>query len=287
MKKETREYYVEAINRAIEFIESNSSERISLEEIAEYALISTYHFHRIFKSIVGHTTKEYLVRLRLEKAALLLRNTQKSISGIAYECGYSSPEIFTRGFKAYFSTTPTLFREGTKQQIEAKQAIHQNTSFESLNISPPKILEKPDLNLACIRHVGEYDKVGQSFQKLMIWAAKRLVLKLRPTTIGIVHDNPDLTAKQHRRFDACLLLTKAIQPQGVIGYKQISGGKFAVFRYKGPYEALYTIYDYIYHRCLFDYQWELRDEPALEWYIHSPPLYRPEQLLTDIYLPIV
>jgi len=287
MQKETTAYYLEAINRAIEFIEVDTSKKINLEEIAEYAFLSKYHFHRIFKSIIGDTTKEYLTRLRLEKAAQLLKNSNKSVNAIVYDCGYTSPETFTRAFKAFFSTTPTLFRESAHQEIANKQKIYAETDFDSLNLQAPKIIERLDINLAYIRHFGSYDKVAKSYQQLMFWTTKNLVLKLKPTTLGIVHDDPNLTEEPKIRFDACILVTKEIQPKGEVGYKKIKGGKFAVFRYKGPYENFYTIYDYIYNVCLYEYKWTLRDEPALEWYIKSPPFYKPENYVTDFYLPIV
>ncbi|MBV6655865.1 MAG: AraC family transcriptional regulator [Mameliella sp.] len=286
MGKATKASYLEAINRAIVYIEQHSATNISLEAIATYALLSKYHFHRVFKSIVGSTTKAYLTRLRLEKSAHLLKHSEKTISEIAYDCGYASPEVFNRAFKSYFEVTPTLFRRNTKQERLSKVEHYKNTSFESLGISAPKIVEKKDLNLAYIRHYGSYDQVAKSFQQLMFWATKNLFLKLKPTTLGILHDNPDLTAETQIRFDACVLISKEIQPQGAIGYKRIKGGKFAVFRYKGAYESFYPVYDYIYNICLFEHQWELRDEPALEWYVRSPPFYKPDQYITDFYLPI-
>ena len=60
----TKAFYLEAINRAIEFMESRASSTIALEDIAAYSLLSKFHFHRIFKSIIGDTAKEYLVRRR-------------------------------------------------------------------------------------------------------------------------------------------------------------------------------------------------------------------------------
>lgn len=287
MQTETKEQYLEAINRAIEFIEINATKNISLEEIAEYAFLSKYHFHRVFKSIIGDTVKKYQSRIRLEKSALLLKNSQENISQIAYQCGYNAPEIFNRAFQNYFSMTPTSFRENTKIELKQKQELYEEISFESLNLSSPKIVEISDLHLAYIRHFGNYDKVAKSFQRLMFWAIRNLILKLKPTTLGIIHDSPDLTEEAKLRFDACVLLTKEIKPKGEIGYKKIQGGKFAVFRYQGSYETFYAVYDYIYNICLFDYQWELRDEAALEWYIKSPPFYTPENFVTDFYLPIM
>jgi len=77
MQTPTNEYYLESVNRAIEFIESNISREIDLEDISSYANLSKYHFHRVFKSVIGNTTKNYLTRIRLEKSALLLKNTDK------------------------------------------------------------------------------------------------------------------------------------------------------------------------------------------------------------------
>ena len=287
MQKETKEYYLEAVNRAIEFIETHSSKRIILEEIAEYSFLSKFHFHRVFKSIIGDTAKEYLTRLRLEKSAILLKNTEKTIAQIAYDCGYGSPETFTRAFRAFFSTTPTHFRETSKKEIIEKAIFYSNTSFDDLHISPPKIIEKASLNLAYIRHFGSYEKIDDSFLRLSSWATENLLLSKQQTNLGIVYDNPDLTEESNLRFDACIIVPKEILPKGEIGYKKIKGGKFAVFRYHGPFETFYTVYDYIYNICLFDYKWELRDEPALELYISSPPYCNSKELITDFYLPIL
>ena len=287
MQKEVSAVYLEAINRAIEFIESNSGKNIRLEEISDYAYLSKFHFHRIFKSVIGQTAKDYLTRLRLEKSAGLLKNTNTPINQIAYECGYGSPETFNRAFKAYFSTTPSKFRATTKQEIANKAVAYSGTTLENLHVSAPKVVEKPDLNLAYIRHFGSYENIDKSFQHLFLWAAKHLVLKIKPTTLGIVYDNPELTEADHLRFDACILVTKATKPKGDIGFKKIKGGRFAIFRYEGPFETFYPVYDYIYNVCLFENKWRLRDEPAIEWYINSPPFYKPKVLVTDFCLPIV
>jgi len=287
MQTITNEYYLEEINKAIEFIESNISRDIGLKEISASSNLSKYHFHRVFKSIIGNTSKNYLTRLRIEKSALLLKNTDKKIINIAFDCGYTSPETFNRAFKSHFSTTPSKFRFSIQQEVKNKQVIYQDTSLENLTVSEPKIITIEDLNLAYIRHFGDYNKVAKSFKKLMLWVNKTPTLKVNLTTLGIKHDNPDLTEEFNTRFDACILIKKEIQPKGEIGFKKIKGGKFAVFRYNGPYENFYTVYDYIYNVCLFQYGWKLRDEVTFEWYIKSPPSYKPKQFVTDFYLPIV
>lgn len=288
MRTDTKNSYLESINKAIAYIENNAMSDIQLKEIAIQANLSQFHFHRVFKSLTGDTTKEFLTRLRLEKAALKLKNSQQDIGQVAFDCGYQNHETFTRAFKDYFGLTPIDYRSSITELTLNKQAEYSkaNIDLSVLNVQGPIIKTIPDLHLAYIRHTGSYDKVGSSFQRLMLWAASHLVLKLKPVTIGIVHDNPDLTAEQHIRFDACVVLSKEIKTSGEIGYKKIDGGKFAVFTYKGAYEGFYPVYDYIYNVCLFDNKFDLADKPALEWYIKSPPFHKPENFLTDFYLPI-
>ncbi len=288
MRTDTKNSYLESINKAIDYIEKNIDTSIQLKDIALQANLSQYHFHRIFKSLTGDTIKDFLTRIRLEKAAIKLKHSNDEIGQIAFDCGYQNHETFSRAFKDYFNLSPIEYRHTIIELTLKKQEIFQNAgiNLNSLNISQPKIKMVPDLHLAYIRHNGSYDKVEASFQKLMLWAVSNLVLKLKPVTIGIVHDNPDLTDEAFIRFDACILVTKEIKSKGEIAYKKIKGGKFAVFTYKGAYEGFYPVYDYIYNVCLFEYKLELEDEPAFEWYIKTPPFNKPENYVTDFYVPI-
>lgn len=269
-------HYQEAINRALDYLETQAHTAIQLEDIAQEALLSKYHFHRIFKTALGHTTRAYLTRIRLDKAATLLRYTAHPITTIAYRCGYPSPEHFTRAFKQHFGIPPSLF----KQQSEV------SPPKKPKGLAAPQWVQLDDLHLAYIRHFGSYDKVGASFRQLMAWATKRWVWAWRQKPLGIVHDQPDLTAEPYIRFDACLPVKRPIEPEGAIGYKLVRGGRFVVFRYRGSYNDFLNVYEYIYNVCLMEYQLTLRDDPALEQYVKGPPLHKPHQYVTDFYVPI-
>lgn len=285
---ETKELYLESLNRAIQFIENNLDKKILLKDVASEAFLSEYHFHRIFKSLTGETVKEFLLRLKTERAAIRLKHSKNDIGQIAFENGFENHETFTRAFKRYFQLSPLEYREAIQEVVEKKIKDYQKKAINlnELKVEEPIVKHIPDLHLAYIRNTGSYDKVAPSFQRLMLWAATHFVLKLTPTTLGIVHDNPDLTNEEKIRFDACVIVNKPVQPKGEIGYKKIDCGKFAIFRYKGPYENFYSVYDYIYNVCLSEKGWELADKPALEWYIKSPPFFKPENYVTDFYVPI-
>lgn len=280
--------YQANLNKAIIYIENNLDKKIVLKDIAMEALLSEFHFHRIFKALVGETVKGFVTRLKLERAANQLKHSEVDIGKIAIENGYENHESFSRAFKKFFQVSPKEYKSSIKDEIYQKLADFQKNHdrFSQLALNPPSIKTLPDLHLAYIRHTGSYSKVEKAFQRLMLWAASHFVLKLKPTTLGIVHDNPDLTEEDKIRFDACVLLTKPIKPKNEIGFKTIRGGKYAVFRYRGAYNNFYEVYDYIYNICLFENKWELSDRPALEWYVKSPPFYKPDQYETDFYLPI-
>ena len=214
---ETQEIYSEGINRAIQFVENNLDRKILLKDIAREALLSEYHFHRIFKSFTGETIKDFQQRLKIERAAIRLKHSKDAIGQIAFDNGYENHETFTRAFKKYFQLTPQEYREAIQKVTIKKQAEYKDKSLGcSLQLEKSIVKFLPDLHIAYVRHTGSYTQVASSFQRLMLWAATHLVLKLKPVTLGIVHDNPDLTDEEKIRFDACVIVSKPIKPKGEI-----------------------------------------------------------------------
>jgi AraC family transcriptional regulator len=284
----TDDFYKESIQKAIQFLEENAANRIQLQDVADYAFLSPFHFHRIFKTYTHTTTKQYLTRIRLEKAAHLMQYQNVDIAQIAFEVGYDNYETFNRAFKAYFDKTPSQFKAEAQEKNLSKQGFYQQNNLELSSVSIEKlpIVYLPTTHLAYIRHTGSYENVGKTWNKLTFWALRHFQIGRHTTTLGIVHDNPDITDTDNIRYDACLVLKKPMEGKGDIGFKQIKEGRYAVFRYKGAYEHFYTVYDYIYSVCLRELGYKLRNEPALEWYVKSPPFYRPENFVTDFYVPI-
>jgi AraC family transcriptional regulator len=96
--------------RVIEFMDANLDERLGLAEIAGAVGLSPAHFTRRFKVTTGMAPHKYLVRIRLERAKRLLRETDCSIAQVALECGFSHQEHMTRFFGRFARTTPAVFR---------------------------------------------------------------------------------------------------------------------------------------------------------------------------------
>lgn len=83
---------------------------LTLAELAAVAGLSPWHFLRVFKAETGSTPMRFVARLRVEAAQHLLRTTTRTVTDIAYACGFSSPGHLTGAFARELGTTPTRYR---------------------------------------------------------------------------------------------------------------------------------------------------------------------------------
>lgn len=96
---------------ALEYIEANLTNPITLKDIASSACISLSHLHRMFSRVFGCSLKEYITRRRLCSAAYDLIHSETSITDLAFAYQYSSVESFSRAFRRHFRTSPSAFRQ--------------------------------------------------------------------------------------------------------------------------------------------------------------------------------
>ena len=97
--------------RIREYLEQHYTEHVTVGDIAEKLSFSADHVSRIFRQAMGYGINEYIITLRLFKAKALLSQTDKSVSAIAEECGYSDVNFFTKQFKSKVGSTPRQFRK--------------------------------------------------------------------------------------------------------------------------------------------------------------------------------
>ena len=104
------------------FIDENFHEAIDLDMISRQALISRFHFHRIFRQVYHHTPHQYITRKRIEKAKDLLAEN-KPVLDVCNEVGFESVGSFSTLFKKEIGFAPTYFRNMAwlKKQEAKKQ----------------------------------------------------------------------------------------------------------------------------------------------------------------------
>lgn len=141
--------WLDRMNNAMEYIETNLADHISYDEIAQKACCSTYHFQRMFPFITGVSLSEYIRRRRLTLAAFELQTTAAKVIDVAMKYGYESPEAFSRAFKNLHGIMPISARDkgvslkayprmsfhiSIKGDIEMNYRIEQKESFEMFGV---------------------------------------------------------------------------------------------------------------------------------------------------------
>lgn len=117
--------WIESIEAALDYIEANLTEEITMEEIAKHACISPFYFQKGFALLCGVTVGEYIRKRRLSQAANEVMNSDKKIIDIALIYGYDSPDSFTKAFTRFHKVTPTsVRRDGAMVKSFAPLQIH-------------------------------------------------------------------------------------------------------------------------------------------------------------------
>jgi AraC family transcriptional regulator len=280
MKKVTKDDYIQSVYKVIFYIEQNYAYDLTLEELSKVASFSKYHFHRVFKSIIGENLGDYIRRVRLSSATLKFK-TDKKITQIAQESGYETNASFSKAFKNHFGITPKEFSLNAKKK-------------KGLKMLEPKIVELKPIEVLYVRKEGAYDKSAKEAWEVLMSFAYKNKIKYKKNLMGkdammfgIGHDNPNVINEEKLRYDACISWDdKTVQPEGEISTKVIDGGKYAMFLHKGAYENLKSTYDKI-GDWIVESGVEVRDLPMFEKYLNRDPRRtKPENLKTEIYVPI-
>lgn len=103
---------MERMKVMLSFLEAHYGEELALEQIAESAGISATECMRCFRRSIGVSPIRFLKERRLQRAANLLRHTERSISEIAASCGFLDMSYFTKAFRQIYGATPTAYRRG-------------------------------------------------------------------------------------------------------------------------------------------------------------------------------
>ncbi|WNS77800.1 AraC family transcriptional regulator [Domibacillus sp. DTU_2020_1001157_1_SI_ALB_TIR_016] len=98
------------IEKAQRFIQDNLAQPLSLNEVARFFHISPRHLSRLFSEITGMSYTSYVRQERVREASKKIRSTNRSITSIAYECGFTSVHYFCRVFLQETSITPAEYR---------------------------------------------------------------------------------------------------------------------------------------------------------------------------------
>ncbi len=245
----TSEEHIKRIRKVLNFIEENLDNELSLENVAEIGNYSPFHFHRIFRGIIGETLQEYINRNRMEKSAMLLsHHKNKSLEDIFSEVGFKSNSTFSKTFKKYFGISPTDFRKKSPEYFSKILQMNSNIGQKEVvfqqylyNINQMKnfmetnakieVKELPEIHLASVLSIG-VQNIDNAYNKLISWGiSKNLFPRENVKMISVYHDSFKVTAPDKVRIHACMLLDEPIKNDGEIFPEILPKGRHIVGSY--------------------------------------------------------
>lgn len=273
--------YEKRLLRVIDHIYANPAGDLSLDALADVAAMSRFHWHRIFHAMTGETAAEAVRRVRMHRATFWLVGTNLPMDQIAEAVGYPSVRSFTRAFAERRGMTPTAFR---KQGIESSPLnLNRKGSHSMFDVA---IRQEPARTLIAVAHKGPYTNIAQAFEKLGAMVQSRNLWPHAGSMLGVYYDDPSAVKPEVLRSHAGLVFDKGQpMPEGFDAV-QLPGGTTAVLRFRGHYSGLPAAYDYLYGQWLPASGQEADDSPVFEIYINTPMDTKPEDLLTDICVPL-
>ncbi len=276
---------MERISRVLRYIYDHLDAPLRLDELAKIACFSPYHFHRIFQAHIGETLHGYVRRVRLERAAFELSRSDLSVTEAALDAGYETPSAFHKAFCRHFGESPTSYRR--KNRAIILPPVTPNLNMEEIMIEP-KLVERNETRVLAVRRTGDYNQsAGDAWRAIGAFAGARgLFHQPGIQCIGVSYDDPDTVEAENLRYDACITVSDNIQPEGEVKARTLAGGRYAMFLHEGPYENLVHTYRGIFGQWLPASGEELREEPCFEIYLNSPDQTPPQDLKTEIYVPI-
>jgi AraC family transcriptional regulator len=298
MKLDTRNTYAARMLRVLNHIQNRLDEPLELEELAALTHFSVSHFHRVFKGMLGETIMDHLRRIRLERASLQLLQPRASVTEIALDAGYDSLEAFSRAFRKTFGLSPSQCRNLMRpvRFLPAPSGVHYTTGelveflFDETGaaIMNVRIETLPERRIVRVRQTGPYKEAGERAWKILLgWASPKGLLGPATITLGIGHDDPTIIAPEQLRYDAAITVEAHVAAEAPVEADILPGGEYAIITHKGPYEQLEEVYKRIMGQWLPQSGREMRDSPwCFEVYRNNPYTTPPEELLTDIHVPL-
>jgi len=282
VKQTTAADYRRRMNRVVDYLHQHLDENIRVEDLAEVAHLSSYHWHRIYTAMQGETVASTLKRLRLERAADKLANTKSSLLTIANAAHYSTSEAFGRAFKDAYGMTPGAYREkGSHSEFKNANLLDDHERFgvvvESLNIG----------TCASVSHTGNYMEINHAMGTLFGSLAEQQLLNDSTAMMAVFFDDPDTTPVEQLRSAACSPISADATLAAPLKQLELFHGDYAKLLYTGPYADMKDAYRWLYGTWLPNSGRDAADAPGVEMYLNNAQEVPASELQTLMCLPLL
>jgi AraC family transcriptional regulator len=290
--------YVERVNLAIDHIVGHLHGPLRLRDLARVAMLSPFHFHRVFQALVGSTPADFVKRLRLEKAlGLMSRTRSPSLTAIALECGFSSSSDFSRCFRQRYGVAPSSFdikawREAHGDELDA--IVGRATGLSHIDRLPPrhnpdsfrvKIRDLPSRTVAYVRVDRPYQGSGviEAVRALVAWAERSGLEDGQ--WLGYQWDDPEVTSLEDCHYHVAVEAVR-FTPKGEVGRYRFPPMTVAQVAIRGGIDLELRALRWLYGSWLPRSGYVPDDHPCFEAWIGRPFAHGTEYFEILVQLPI-
>lgn len=292
--------YVERINRAIDHVLRHLAEPLPLDEVARAAHFSPYHFHRIFKALVGETVHDFIKRVRLERALHLLSHRDGvSLTEVALACGFSSSSDFSRSFRGRFGVPPRAFDVQTLRRLRREQMVdallpedqRHRLARLPLGQNPDgfvaRLRQVPARRVAYLRVFKPYggNGVAEAARRLVQWAAARGLAGGQ--WLGYQWDDPEIVPLDLCRYDVGLEIPEGVPVDGDVSVVQFAPMTLAELDVAGPADLEMRALDWLFTTWLPTSGYAPDHQPCFEAWVGEPFAHGYEHFKLSLQLPVV
>ena len=149
-----------------------------------------------------------------------------------------------------------------------------------------EIVQRPELRVASVRHVGPYNQITGAFERLGALVASRQLTAEPGGLIAIFHDDPDATPSAELRSDAGIVIPDGVVLPPELAEQRLPAGRYARTTHVGQYELLGDVWARFIGEWLPASGHQLGPGVSYELYRNTPVEVPREELHTDLYLPL-
>ncbi|WP_078379746.1 AraC family transcriptional regulator [Sutcliffiella halmapala] len=285
--------WVESIQKAIEYMETNLMDNISIDSIAKQANVSAFHFQRTFTVLTDTSVGEYLRRRRLTLAGQEVLMTDVKIIDLAYKYGYDTPEAFTKAFRRQHGVTPSDLRKH-KGKLQSYNRLTIQVSLKGAEPMKYSIVEKEGFQVIGIKREFSFENDGNLIGIPKLWSevngdgTSDQLFQLNDGEIKGVLGVCDSSSKEKRNknmMDYWVATSYSGNvPEGFASL-EIPASKWVVFEVIGPMpNAMQKAWKQIFSEWFPSNQFEHAGTPEFEMYTDQDP--SSPDLYSEIWIPI-
>lgn len=295
--------YIARIQKVQDYIDQNYGKNMSVEELAEVAGFSKYHFNRIFKSITSESLLQYVNRVRMEKSLFILAHRgDYNMTDVAYELGFTDSAVFSRAFKKHYGISPMAYRKKYSTNCKENLFLSEYNKIKKKkqwvrepfpNTGEIRVETLVTKEVVYVRHVGNYKSLEKVFAKCMRdlfkYSHKQHLLKEGENQFLVMyHDNPEFGKEEHFRTSLCLTIPKNCKAMedGKLGVMELEGGLYAIGHYEITQEQFEDAWDHMYRNWLMMSGYVPRNACPYEVYLNQPKKKNNHLIEVEIYVPI-